>query len=179
MSGKVFRQFYLPNTRESMIHSLREIKNFIGEYLPAHAAVGDIAFKVEMVVVELLTNALKHVKDADSHIRVYMDDDWLSIEKTDFGARFNHNNFTDIFNHPVGYKILLNFDELHSIYAVLEKDEHVRFICEVRKNRNKIDLNYVEEHFGLIIISKSAEEFTYNYDSASGLNRFNVRMKLR
>jgi hypothetical protein len=178
MSGKMFRQFVLPNTRESMIESLIEIRAFINEFLPAHAANADLSFKVEIVMTELLTNALKHVTDAETCVRIYLDDSYLSIEKTDFGSQFNPNNFADIFKQAPGYKVLLTYDELNSVYAVLEMNDTVRFICEGKKNRNRIDVNGVGEHFGMIIISRAAEAFTYHYDTSSGLNRFNVRMKL-
>lgn len=178
MAGKIFRQFFLPNTRESMVDSLREIRSFISEFLPAKVADGDIVFKAEMVITELLTNALKHVKDADSHMRIYLDNEWLSIEKTDFGTQFNPSGFADIFEHPVGYKILHSFDGLHTVHALLENDNHVRFICDQKINGNEIDPHSVDEHFGMIIIARSSEEFTYNYDKDSGLNRFNVRIRL-
>ena len=32
MSGKIFRQFVLPNKREAMIESLQEIRGFINEF---------------------------------------------------------------------------------------------------------------------------------------------------
>jgi anti-sigma regulatory factor (Ser/Thr protein kinase) len=178
MPGKMFRQFVLPNTRESMIGSLMEIRAFINEFLPAHAANADLSFKVEMVMTELLTNALKHVKDAETCIRIYLDDNYLSIEKTDFGSQFNPNNFADIFKQAPGHKILLTNDDLNSVYAVLEMNYTVRFICEQEKNKNGIDINGVGEHFGIIIICRAAEAFTYHYDTASGLNKFNVRMRL-
>jgi two-component sensor histidine kinase len=178
MSGKIFRQFVVPNTRESIIASLQEIRGFIDEFLPADAVAEDFGFKVEMVITELLTNALKHVKNAETNIRIYLDDNYLSIEKTDFGTQFNPDNFADIFNQATGYKILLTFDELHSIYAVLETNNTVRFICENKKNMNRIDINGINEHFGMIIITKSSEAFTYHYDTSSGLNKFNVRMRL-
>ena len=178
MSGKMFRQFVLPNTRETMIGSLMEIRAFINEFLPAHAANADLSFKMEMVMTELLTNALKHVKDAETCIRIYLDDNYLTIEKTDFGTQFNPHNFADIFKQTPGYKILLTHDDLNSVYAVLEMNDTVRFICEQKKNKNGIDINNIGEHFGMIIISRAAEVFTYHYDTASGLNRFNVRMRL-
>jgi len=178
MSGKIFNQFVLPDTRELMIGSLQEIRRFINDFLPAHADSEEIGFKVEIVITELLTNTLKHVKDAETCLRIYLDDNYLTIEKTDFGTQFNPNNFADIFKQKPGYKILLSYDELHSIYAELEMNNTVRFICDTKKNRGKIDINNVGEHFGMIIISRAAEAFTYHYDTASGLNRFNVRMRL-
>lgn len=178
MSGKIFSQFVLPNIRESMIESLQEIRTFIYEFLPAHAANEELGFKVEMVMTELLTNALKHVKDAETCIRIYLDDNYLTIEKTDFGSQFNPNNFADIFKQAPGYKTMLTHDDLNSVYAVLEMNDTVRFICEQEKNKNEIDICGVGEHFGIIIISRAAEAFTYQYDTASGLNRFNVRMRL-
>lgn len=161
-----------------MIESLQQIRGFINEFLPAHAASEELGYKVEIVITELLTNALKHVKDAETCMRIYLDDNYLTIEKTDFGTQFNPDNFADIFKQAPGYKILLTYDELHSVYAVLEPNDTVRFICETKKNRNRIDINGVGEHFGMIIISKAAEAFTYHYDTSSGLNRFNVRMRL-
>ncbi len=178
MPGKIFNQFSLTNTQKSMVTSLQEIRRFIDEFLPAHAASEELSYKVEIVITELLTNALKHVKDADSNMRIYLDDSYLTIEKTDFGNQFNPNNFADIFKQSPGYKILLTYDELHSVYAVLEASNTVRFMCETKKNRNRIDINNVGEHFGMIIICRAAEAFTYHYDAASGLNRFNVRMRL-
>jgi len=178
MSGKVFSQFVLPNIRESMIASLQEIRAFIYEFLPADAANEELGFKVEMVMTELLTNALKHVKDAETCIRIYLDDNYLTIEKTDFGAQFNPNGFADIFKYEPGYKKLLTYDELHSIYVVVEMNNTVRFTCEQNNSKNRFDINGINEHFGMIIISRSAEAFTYHYDTASGLNRFTVKMRL-
>ncbi|PJJ84965.1 ATP-binding protein [Mucilaginibacter auburnensis] len=178
MPGKVFSQFVLPNTQQGMVNSLKEIRGFINDFLPEHAASEDLNYKVEIVITELITNALKHVKNADSFIRIYLDNNYLTIEKTDFGAQFNPNGFANIFKQQPGYKILLSYDELHSLYAYLESNNVVRFVCEAKRNRNKIDINGVGEHFGMVIISRSAESFTYHYDAASGLNRFNVRMKL-
>jgi two-component sensor histidine kinase len=177
MPGKMFRQFVLPNTRESMIGSLMEIRAFINEFVPAHATDADLSFKVEMVMTELLTNALKHVKDAETCIRIYLDDNYLTIEKTDFGSQFNPNNFANIFKQAPGYKTLLTHDDLNSVYAVLETNYTVRFICE-QADKNGLDINGVGDHFGIIIISRAAEAFTYHYDTASGLNSFNVRMRL-
>lgn len=160
-----------------MMSSLQQIRGFIKEFLPARIDEG-FNYKVEMVITELLTNAIKHVKGSETSVRIYLDDNYLTIEKTDFGTQFNPDNFSDIFKQHPGYKILLTYDELHSVYAVLETNTTVRFICETKKNRNKININDVGEHFGMIIICKSAEAFTYHYDISSGLNRFSVRMRL-
>ncbi|MFD0749432.1 ATP-binding protein [Mucilaginibacter calamicampi] len=178
MPGRIFNQFVLPNIRESMISSLREIRAFIYEFLPADAASEQLGFKIEMVITELLTNALKHVKNAETCMRIYLDDNYLTIEKTDFGSQFNPENFADIFKQAPGYKKLLTYDELHSIYAVVEMNNTVRFTCEQNDNKKEVDINAINEHFGMVIISRSAEAFTYHYDIASGLNRFTVRMRL-
>jgi len=178
MSGRIFNQFSVPNTKEAMVSSLQQIRSFISEFLPAHAVSEDLNYNVEIVITELLTNALKHVKDSETNIRIYLDDNYLTIEKADFGTQFNPDNFADIFKQTPGYKILLTYDELHSVYAELEMNNTVRFTCETKKNRNRIDINNIGEHFGMIIISRAAEAFTYHFDSASGLNRFNVKMRL-
>jgi two-component sensor histidine kinase len=178
MADQIFNQFLLPNSRLAMPASLREIIDFINRYLPAGTAAEDIDFKVEIIVTELLTNALKHVKNAETLIRIYIDDNTLTIEKTDFGTPFNPNNFIEILTHPAGYKALLTKDDLNAMYAIVESDNMVRFVCEESDDSQSLNLDDVMEHFGLLIITKSAEEFTYHFDSASGLNTFNVRLKL-
>ncbi len=178
MADQIFNQFLLPNSRLSMPASLREIIDFINRHLPADVSAEDIDFKVDIIVTELLTNALKHVKNAETLIRVYIDERTVTIEKTDFGTPFNPNNFIEILKHPAGYKAMLTKDDLNTMYAVVESDNLVKFVCEDGSNGETPNLDDLMEHFGLLIITKSSEEFTYHFDSASGLNTFNVRIPL-
>lgn len=179
MADQIFNQFLLPNSRLAMAASLREIIDFINRHLPADVSAADIDFKVDIIVTELLTNALKHVKNAETLIRVYIDDKTLTIEKTDFGTPFNPNNFIEILKHPAGYKLMLTKDDLNAMYAVVEKENMVRFVSEDGADVDAPNLDDLMEHFGLLIITKSSSEFTYHFDPTSGLNTFNVIIPLQ
>lgn len=178
MQGAVENRFDLPNTTQSLIASLKQILEFINSHLPPHALADNINFKAKIIVTELLTNALKHSGKSETSIQIQIDDENISIEKTDGGNPFNPNNLTSLLNNFKGHKAQLSGDAVHSIYALVESENQVRFICEENSGDNP-DVNDIMEHFGLLIITKSADEFTYHYDHSSMVNTFNVRLKLR
>jgi anti-sigma regulatory factor (Ser/Thr protein kinase) len=130
---------------------------------------------MEMVITELLTNAIKHTGDTEIAVSISISNEYLIIEKSDHGNPFNPNDFLSQLTNT-GSKIQLSQDDLYSIYALIENDNQVRFTCE----ENKTALSFVDimEHFGLLIITRAADEFTYRYDPATGLNTFRVQMLL-
>ncbi|MGF7037029.1 ATP-binding protein [Mucilaginibacter lappiensis] len=171
----IVHQFSFQNTRLSIITSLREILEFINGHLSGCAGRYTRHFEIEMVITELLTNAIKHTGNAEISISISISKEYLIIEKSDHGNPFNPNDFLSQFTNT-GSKVQLSRDDLYSIYAVIENDHQARFICE----ENKTSLSFVDimEHFGLLIITRSAEEFIYRYNPVTGLNTFRVHMLL-
>jgi hypothetical protein len=41
-----------------------------------------------------------------------------------------------------------------------------------------LDVSNLMEHFGLLIITKASDNFTYEYDIAKGLNTFSVYIEV-
>ncbi len=177
MSNAVVNRFELPNTTQSLVASLRHILDFINSNLPRHADAASINFKTKIIVTELLTNGLKHSGEPQTCISITVDNDFVFIEKTDSGNPFNPNNHPGLLNNAAGHKAILSFDGMHCIYALVEGGSTIRFICEETGNDTPA-VNGLMEHFGLLIITKSADEFKYHYDDAASVNTFTVKLNL-
>lgn len=177
MQNPAANTFIVPNTSQSLVGTMRHILDFVSTNLPQQVAAENIYFKLKVITTELLSNALKHVTDAESAIQVYIDHEQVVIQKTDHGTPFKPINGTFSANAPAGHIIPISSDAMHRVYAVVENGSTVRFACDEHNTNKPIDINEVSEHFGLLIITKTADQFTYAYDAASGLNTFNVSLK--
>lgn len=177
MPHTITNKFTFPGAAQSLVASQQQILDFINSNLPGHANAANIGFKVKMILAELLNNALKHVGNAATTIHVFIDDENIKIEKSDYGNRFNPDGL--ISNNPPGVRVILCKDPLHYLYALIERPTLIRFFCEENNDSNAFDVNDIIEHFGLLIITKSSDEFSYRHDQASGLNTFAIQLKLR
>ena len=170
--------FELPDATQSVQTSLRQILDFINKHLPQQTEASKIGFRAKFIVTELLTNALKHAGHTETSMRVTIDEKNITIKKMDYGKRFNPNNLASLLNRSPGFKVQLSSDVIHSIYAVVEKGCQVRFAYEENLTNAPLDISEIMEHFGMLIIIKAADEFTYQYDQSSGQNTFDVVLKL-
>jgi hypothetical protein len=178
MANPVSKQFLLPNTRTSIKSSVQELLDFIVNQLPAHINKDGISFKIEVILIELLTNGIKHAGTKETFLDITVDENLINIDKKDFGNRYQPGNITSLLVHDPGHKELLTKDGLHSMYAVVESDTRLKFTCEEVNDEEALDVNDLMEHFGLLIITKASDNFTYEYDIDMGLNTFSVQISL-
>lgn len=179
MAEPVSKQFLLPNTRQSIKSSVEELLDFIVKQLPEGVNKESINFKTEVILIELLTNGIKHAGTKETFLDITVGDTSIHIDKKDFGNRYQPGNITSLLIHDVGYRELLTQDGLHSMYAVVESDTEIRFVCEeVNDEGAALDVNNLMEHFGLLIITKASQSFTYAYDIDRRLNTFSVYIEL-
>lgn len=179
MQDQLSKKFELSVANEPLTKSLKQVLGFIGSLLPVYPEIEQILFKSKIVVTELLTNAIKHSGPSETMLRVVFNNtSEVTIEKTDFGNRFNPGNKISRLKTTGENIVQLSKDSMHSIYAVKEENNFIKFVCEDRSDDNTPNVNAIEEHFGLLIITKAADEFTYHYDEQSGLNTFTTVLKL-
>src|ERR1700761_9541185 len=171
----ITNKFVFPNRAQELFTSLRQILDFVSENLPFNVDAAAINFKLKVIITELLNNAVKHAGIAETVIHIHVDHQKIKIEKADFGNAFNPNG---LFEKSTGQKAQLSQDALHCIYAIIEGENFARFVCEEIDYYRVLDVNNLSEHFVLLIITKSADESTYQYDPSSGLNTFTVHLKL-
>jgi hypothetical protein len=170
-------EFLIPNVCGSLVPSLKEILEFVGKNVAEGLDAEQILFKVKIIVTELLNNALKHVKNSKTFIRVSVDDKNIHIIKQDIGSRLVINDLYLCQKKPAGQKVQISQDSLNSLYAIIEGECQLKFICE-ESTDDKVDYGNLLEHFGLLIITKTASEFTYTHNPDTFLNTFDVLIHL-
>jgi anti-sigma regulatory factor (Ser/Thr protein kinase) len=178
MAEPVSKQFLLPNTRQSIKASVQELLDFIVNNVAAHVNKDGISFKIEVILIELLTNGIKHAGTLETFLDITIDEHSINIDKKDFGNRYQPGNITSLLIHDVGYRELLTQDGLHSMYAIVESDTRLKFVCEEVHVDADLEVSDLMEHFGLLIITKASDRFTYEYDVDMGLNTFSVCIEL-
>jgi anti-sigma regulatory factor (Ser/Thr protein kinase) len=164
---------FVLSENQSLITSINQIFDFVQSSLPRYAISKSIDFKARFIITELLTNAIKHAGKTETCLKISIDCEYIRIEKTDFGNPFK---LPLTLNGSAESRVRLSGDSFHSMYAIAEGSV-VRFICEEYVQTDNPGINEIMEHFGLLIITKSADEFTYQYDNFSGLNTFIVLLK--
>ena len=178
MPHKVTNRFIFPGSSQSLVTALRQILDFIVVNLPYINNAANANFKIKAVVTELLNNAIKHNGKTDTIFDVFVDENNVLIEKIDEGPRFDPNGIFSSSNEAVKGPIKLSSDLLHHLYAVATTDSLLKFFCEEIPAEAVVDVNSVGEHFGLLIITKSADEFLYYYHAPTGTNKFSVSINL-
>jgi hypothetical protein len=173
----ITEEFFIPDKCGSLVPSLKEILEFVGKNLADGLDGENILFKVKIIITELLNNALKHVKNSKTFIRVSVDDNNIHIIKQDIGSRLVINDLYLCQKRLAGQKIQITQDSLNSLYVIIENDCQLKFSCEETTN-SEIDFGNLMEHFGLLIITKTANEFTYTYNPDTFLNTFDVLIHL-
>jgi len=115
----------------------------------------------KLVLIELITNAIKHAVGFNNIIEIHINEEpVLKIRKIDSGP-----------NLKLDQLISGNEKALRN-YSVQKQGNVFQFIFI--DHRLEEELNSFPEHFGLEIITKVAENFTYEYDVTSKLNVFTV-----
>jgi hypothetical protein len=162
------KQFDFLNTSYSISADIKQIIGFIESALPAKSMVNELLFKAKIIVTELLTNSLKHSGINSTIIDVSLNDNLLTISKTDFGNPLNLITK----NYPANIKIPITNDILHTLYAVIDSGKHVTFFCDENNMADILAIENIVEHFGLLIITKSADRFTYHFNEQTKKNIF-------
>lgn len=178
MPDLIAKKFLPDNNKGSLTTTLKEIIEFVNNHIPGNLSYESIMFRVKVIVTELLNNAIKHVKNSETTIYVLIDGENIILKKTDSGDPFGLNNGFLLINSPRGTKVQICGDALHCVYALFENEYQIKFCCEDKLTDNMTDLNVLMEHFGLLIITKAADIFTYEYDVPTGLNTFSASIRL-
>jgi len=167
------KEFIFVNDRTALTASVKQVLEYIEQQLTGLEYKHDIYFKTKSVVTELLTNAAKHAGTDTLNIYIDIDEDYLTIKKKECGMPFTLVKY----NAMPGTKKRLTYDIMHSLYAINEPNNTIRFMVEESPDDN-LDINEVAEHFGLLIVTKCAEEFIYHYDEGTKLNTFTVKVRM-
>jgi anti-sigma regulatory factor (Ser/Thr protein kinase) len=121
--GEVRLRVGLPRTRVAPGHARRALRNLCADHVEA-----DLLVDAELLVSELVTNALRHGA-GDISLRARVDDDRLVVEVIDEGSGFEHALRRHDFEQVGGWGLDI-VDDLSSRWGVHEGTTHVWFELE-------------------------------------------------
>ena len=171
--------FEFDNSADKLVSSLQYMLDNIAGGIPLHADPDDILFRCKAIITELLTNAIKHAGQSSTRFDIESDGAKLTICKTDTGMPMylidgrSNGAGTQI---PADNKHLISADPLSSLFAIWESENHIRFASEEGSLDDFLAVEQLAEHFGILIITNSSDEFTYTYDKKTRENIFRVRI---
>lgn len=166
------RQFEFITGNDKLTDALKQMLEFINDNLVANVPAINLLFKSKIILTELLTNALKHSLSRSTLVDITVESDNIIITKTDHGMPLPLIAYA---NSSVN-KIPITNDILHTLYAIPEGKNTVRFGCEESTLEDLESIERIVEHFGLIIITKATDKFVYHYSEKTKANKFTATL---
>lgn len=143
--------------------------------------------KLKMVLIELLTNAIKHCGNSETIIEVSTTAHSIILQKTDQGNTFatNTNSIEMEWplpgNHHTGRVVNIYGDDNYTLKGKLEDNCSINFFIEEHINIEVVDnaILFLPEHFGLMIITRACKSFMYQFDIDTCTNNFIATINTR
>jgi anti-sigma regulatory factor (Ser/Thr protein kinase) len=166
--GRSSVRYEIKKTEAIPVKMLEEMLGFIKENLPEEGDFASTIFKSKYILTELVTNAIKHTHCKSSTLRIEVTPNMLTFLKTDKGKPLT---LPSVPGTLASDETVVTSDIMHTLYTIRREDKQY-FYCKDNATPIFEVNNDFPEHFGLLIITKAADEFYYNYDTSGGLNVF-------
>lgn len=163
--------FTFDNQPQNITQCSRTILAYLEPMLAQRGQARALLLRSKFIIGELLNNAVKHSGAEETQIHIEWKENTLTISKVDTGAPFNL--VAEIAKQDA--QLIVSSDVMHLLYAVKRDENTVSFFCKENLTF-ELDVNKLAEHLGLLIITKAADEFTYNYQDHT--NIFTVKLNL-
>ncbi|WP_423146203.1 hypothetical protein [Rubrolithibacter danxiaensis] len=177
--------FIFKSDPSELFSLLSDIISLVKEQLPEEKYSPVIEGKCKLILTELLTNAIKHSWASETEVNVLIAQDYIEISKTDIGKAFYLPAFKEreTLQWPLdatftGKKITIYEDDMCGLYGYIEQGQRVVFSAEDHPIPIPPRPRDMLEHFGLIILTKSADEFIYEHNSLTRENTFTTKILL-
>jgi anti-sigma regulatory factor (Ser/Thr protein kinase) len=167
------------SNREGIPGTLNLCLNHIRQKVSGPPLDEDIMAKIKWVIMELLTNAVKHSGERESVLKITLTTDAVILQKEDYGKPLTLVGqdkkkiiwpLEDMVR-PLDFPIYHNgMDSL--CVRTDESGRAIFFIEELVELEMPALLSDTSEHFGLLIMTKASDEFAYEHEPDTGLNRF-------
>lgn len=164
----------IPNDPEKIIDHTKEILAII----LGHVAL-DIGYqqRIKLILIELITNSIKHSKEESTAINLVIDQPHLSIQKIEKGLKIAFGaGSPQIPFENIQKTVSINFSEenRHDIQPLSQYK--FKFLKPDREEDP--DINQMPEHFGFYIITLAADSFVYQYDPELKESSYIVHLNL-
>lgn len=154
--------------------------NFVSDFEPLASDFKRLS-KFKLVIMELLTNAMKHSK-AISFLELESSEGEIIVKKIDTGQpfTFSDSETAKTYNFPLnGFTYPTRFNALlgnNYKLDIIVKDESLIEFLEPPEI-DYLSLHEIPENFGLMVIRQCSSAFYYHYNHPEGKNTFEVIFK--
>ena len=175
MPGAQSKKFVFNNHADGLYPLVTEVIEYI---IQKEKIADDTIAKLKLVLVELLTNSLKHSGGEKTTIEVATKGDQITIKKTDSGNGLAIRCNGNLLEWPLPGKhhanrVLTVYTDANVILkAKLTNNCCLQFFIEETEQTGPLDINALTEHFGLMIITRACQTFVYEFDIDSCTNNF-------
>jgi anti-sigma regulatory factor (Ser/Thr protein kinase) len=136
--------------------------------------------KIKWVLTELLTNAVKHCGAESTVLIIKILEEEIIFEKIDSGTpmhlylqREDKIITYPYYNSAGNSKVLVYANQTDALIAHIQADKSILFYnTEIESTAGGESLSDVSEHFGLMIIAKCTDRFSYSFTEKDKTNRF-------
>jgi hypothetical protein len=176
------KSFVFHNATENLNSVLKSCMNYIDEKKEVLPVPVTIHPQIKWTITELLLNGTKHAGTAESNLTLKLNVKSLVIKKEDSGnpLRLKVNEPPGELSWPLQDSLLRQEFEIYhngmdSLRVFTEnRDTAVFRVAEIEDIAMPQLLGNTSEHFGLMIIAKSSDHFSYLYDRHAKRNIFSV-----
>ena len=147
---------------------LNSIKNLSPEFI----------LRIKWILTELCSNTYKHSSSSNALLEILIQQEQIILRVSDKGNVFDITQFinTGMQSFANGiHKIRLCDYGFLSLHAQFSEQCHLLFSTE--EANNNINIESLNEHYGLLIITRACDEFTYTYHEHTNTNEFNAILK--
>jgi hypothetical protein len=132
--------------------------------------------RVKLILVELVTNSIKHSMDDNSKINLVIDHPAVSIQKMEKGLQIEFSSPTQ----------QIPFEEIDKTIKISFSEENKHHIQTLDRYKFKflnpfsegLSIDQIPEHFGFYIITMASDSFVYQYDPDKKENLYIVNIDL-
>ena len=172
-------QFIFEHTAGALLPFLHKAGQHIKNTL-SNNVTEIVMHKCKFVLTELCTNGIKHSGEPQSIFDITISEKTITIQRTDAGAAFfpaTLNQKQEASPNQSQGIITLSEDDINRLNMQPIDSKTVRFFVDEVPSTSKKNSPTLGEHFGLIIICQSSNNFTYTR-LANGENQFRVSIAL-
>jgi hypothetical protein len=164
----------IPKDADGILNYIHQVVSALQERIALDEA---IVRNVKLILVELVTNSIKHSNDDNALIELSVAHPTLTIQKVDKGLQIEFAE--DSHKIPfvdVNKTVMVSFSETKKHHIKILDKYRFKFLDAYKEG---ITIDYMPEHFGLYIITLASDSFVYQHDPKLQENRFIVNLKLR
>lgn len=162
----------IPKNPDDIQEYTKNVINILSRYV---SITEDNRRRIKLILIELVTNSIKHSEDPDAEIRLTINHPQLTIEKVDVGLQIKFRSAEQIPFEEVDKTIKVNFTDVSSLNIKIVSPYRFKFLDAYKEN---MGIEQLPEHFGLYIITMASDNFEYHHNPWSKENTFIVNVKL-